>query len=168
MGGFLFLPLSALLHDALDGNKMSLSSIQNCPWLDGYVQDLSVLKINWKKLKLIAMWLCTPYIITFGAHVQRGLHYTISGICFKGCKKKYLVKVLGRSSRPQGVSLSILKLLCMTVFNDRKCPSEECDFMYPKLPLYDYVATHFIQNHMHKSTSWNYPKLAYWLNHLLL
>ena len=61
-------------------------------------------------------------------------------------------------------SLSILKLLCMTVFNDRKCPSEGCDFIVPEAtPL----CTHFIRNHMHKSTSWNYPKLSYRLNHLL-
>ena len=45
----------------------------------------------------------------------------------------------------------ILKLLCMTVFNDRKCPSEECDFMYPKLPLYDYVLTSY------KTTCTNLP-----------
>ena len=60
-------------------------------------------------------------------------------------------------------SLSILKLLCMTVFNDRKCPSEGCDFIVPEAtPL----CTHFIKKHT------NLPPettpLSYRLYHLLL
>ena len=49
-------------------------------------------------------------------------------------------------------SLSILKLLCMTVFNDRKCSSEGCDFIVPEATPYSF------HTKPHKSTSLNYRR----------
>ena len=139
---------SQVFNSLATSDVMSTSIMKQCKFLDEKLGSdftnkvLSQPQTSQRKLKEIIVQFDRKRTLTL-SEGHPSLEFVLEA-ARRNIWLKFWDTALDHGESGTKASLSILKLLCMTVFNDRNCPSEGCDFIVPKAtPL----CTHFIRNH---------------------